>query len=172
MRRLRSVRTSGRAVLVSLALYVLGGRSVGAQGTGADRPGIDRLSWLAGCWELRTATRTVEEYWTRPRGGTMLGMGRTVVRDSMVEHESTLIRWKGDRLVYEANPSGQAPTTFPAIVATADSVVFEAPEHDFPQRVGYRRNGADSLSAWIEGTSNGKTRRIPFLYARSACPAR
>ena len=79
-------------MLVSLALYVVGGRSVGAQGTGADRPGIDRLAWLAGYWELRTATRTVEEYWTRPRGGTMLGMGRTVVRDSMVEHESTLIR--------------------------------------------------------------------------------
>ena len=172
MRRLRSGRTWGRTVLVSLALYVLGARSVGAQGTGADRAGIDRLAWMAGCWERRTATRTVEEYWMPPRGGTMLGMGRTVVRDSMVEHESTLIRFKGGRLVYEASPSGQAPTAFAAIVATSDSVVFEAPEHDFPQRVGYLRRGTDSLAAWIEGTTNGKLRRIPFEYARSACPSR
>jgi hypothetical protein len=39
----------------SLALYVLGTRSVGAQG-------VERLAWLAGCWEHRAASRTVEEY--------------------------------------------------------------------------------------------------------------
>jgi Domain of unknown function (DUF6265) len=130
----------------------------------------ERLGWMAGCWELRTPTRVVEEYWMRPRGGTMLGMGRTVVRDSMTEHESTVIRQTNGRLVYDANPSGQAPTTFPAIIVTGDSVVFEAPEHDFPQRVGYARRGADSLLAWIEGTANGKTRRIPFPYKRVGCP--
>jgi hypothetical protein len=102
----------------------------------------------------------------------MLGMARTLVRDSLVEHESTLIRTTGGRLVYEANPSGQLPTTFAATIVTADSVVFAAPEHDFPQRIGYMRRGADSLVAWIEGTRSGTTRRIPYAYARSACPTR
>lgn len=133
---------------------------------------VDVVKWMAGCWEMRTATRVVEEYWMPPRGGTMLGMGRTVVRDSMIEFESTLIRQRAGRLVYAANPSGQSPTTFPSIAANADSVVFEASEHDFPQRVGYARRGADSLLAWIEGTSNGRPRRVPFSYARIACPVR
>ncbi|MEO5817018.1 MAG: DUF6265 family protein [Gemmatimonadaceae bacterium] len=135
----------------------------------AQTASADKLTWMSGCWELRTPTRIVEEYWMRPRAGTMIGMGRTVVRDSMTERESTLIHMKNGRLAYEASPSGQKPTTFPAIVVTGDSVVFEAPEHDFPQRVGYARRGADSLVAWIEGTSNGRMRRIPFPYKRVSC---
>ena len=54
-------------------------------------------------------------------------------------------------------------------MATTDSVVFEAPEHDFPQRVGYRRVGSDSVLAWVEGTMKGKTRRIEFPYRRVQC---
>ncbi len=157
-----------RPVMMSFALVLVVAFPLRAQSP----QGVDVVKWMAGCWELRTATRVVEEYWMPPRGGTMLGMGRTVVRDSMTAFESTLIRQRDGRLVYAANPSGQAPTQFPSIVATADSVVFELKEHDFPQRVGYARRGADSLIAWIEGTSNGRTRRIPFPYARVACPVR
>jgi hypothetical protein len=156
-------------MLTSLRIKLLIALCILSTPAAAQTGATDQLTWLAGCWELRTPTRVVEEYWMRPRAGTMLGMGRTVVRDSMTEHESTLIRVTNGKLAYHANPSGQKPTTFPAIVVSADSVVFEAPEHDFPQRVGYARRGADSLIAWIEGTSNGRTRRIPFQYKRVAC---
>jgi hypothetical protein len=90
----------------------------------------------------------------------------------MTEFESTLIRTRGDKLLYEAHPSGQASTTFPSIAISGDSVVFELPEHDFPQRVGYTRIGADSLLARIEGTRAGRMRRIPFPYRRVTCPAK
>jgi hypothetical protein len=105
------------------------------------------------------------------RAGTMLGMGRTVGARGLGDYELTLIRQDGDRLLFEAHPKDQPPATFTASVATADSVVFEAPEHDFPQRVGYRRVGADSVRAWVEGTMEGTARRIEFPYARVACPA-
>ena len=148
---------------ITIALLFLGAPAA------AQTASVEQLGWMAGCWELRTPTRIVEEQWMRPRAGTMLGMGRTVVRDSMTEHESTLIRITNGKLAYHANPSGQSPATFPALVVSADSVIFQALEHDFPQRVGYARRGADSLMAWIEGTSNGRTRRIPFPYGRVAC---
>ena len=61
--------------------------------------------------------------------------------------------------------------TFVARAANEDSVVFEAPEHDFPQRVAYRRVGRDSVLAWVEGTMNGATRRFEFPYRRVPCPA-
>ncbi len=151
-------------MLLSLVLCIIGTPAT------AQAASAEQLTWMSGCWEMRTPTRVTEEYWMRPRAGTMLGMARTVVRDSMTEHESTIIRVIDRRLAYLANPSGQTPTTFPAIVVTPDSVIFEAPEHDFPQRIGYVRRGADSLLAWIEGTSNGRLRRIPYPYERVACP--
>ena len=142
-----------------------------AQSTVSARP-IDAIAWMSGCWELTTPSRVVEEMWMKARGGTMLGMGRTIVRDSLTEFESTLIRAKDETLFYEAHPSGQPSATFPSIAISADSVVFELPEHDFPQRVGYTRIGTDSLVAWIEGTRNGRSRRLPFPYRRVACPGR
>jgi hypothetical protein len=75
----------------------------------------------------------------------------------------------GDRLAYEAHPSGQPAATFLSIELTASKVVFENREHDFPQRVGYERTAPDTLSAWIDGTINGKARRVEFPYKRVAC---
>jgi hypothetical protein len=58
-----------------------------------------------------------------------------------------------------------------ATTASDATVVFENPEHDFPQRVGYKRNGSDALDAWIEGRANGKSRRVDFSYQRARCEA-
>jgi hypothetical protein len=131
---------------------------------------IATIGWLAGCLEMRKEERVVEEHRMAERGGTMLGMGRTVGARGLGDYELTLIKQDGDRLLFEAHPKDQPPATFAARVATADSVVFELPEHDFPQRVGYRRVGADSVHAWVEGTMNGTMRRIEFPYARVPCP--
>ena len=131
---------------------------------------IASLRWLTGCLEARSGTRVVEEQRMAERAGTMLGMGRTVNARGLGDYELTLIKEDAGRLLFEAHPKGQPPATFAARVATLDSVVFEAPEHDFPQRVGYRRVGGDSVLAWVEGTMNGKLRCIEFPYARVACP--
>jgi hypothetical protein len=131
---------------------------------------IATIGWLAGCLEMRSGNRVVEEHRMAERAGTMLGMGRTVGARGLGDYELTLIKQDGDRLLFEAHPKDQPPATFAARVATADSAVFELPEHDFPQRVGYRRVGADSVHAWVEGTMNGTMRRIEFPYARVPCP--
>lgn len=131
--------------------------------------GIQRVAWLSGCWEAVSPQRTVEEQWMAPRGPCMVGAGRTVRGDSLSEYELVIVREAGDRLAYEAHPSGQATATFVSIIATESTVVFENRDHDFPQRVGYRRIGLDSLLAWIEGNREGKERRVEFPYRRAAC---
>ncbi len=139
--------------------------------SGAETLTVDRVQWLQGCWKSVRGETTIEEQWMAPRGATMLGMGRTVRGGKTVEYEMVLIKEQNDRLAYEAHPSGQAPATFLSTTLSEMSVVFENAEHDFPQRVGYRREGADSLQAWIEGQMNGKSRRIDFSYQRTRCEA-
>ena len=78
------------------------------------------------------------------------------------EYELVLIKEQSGRLAYEAHPSGQPSATFLSTTASESSVVFENPEHDFPQRVGYRREGSDSLYAWIEGDQGGKPAKMEF----------
>ena len=48
------------------------------------------------------------------------------------------------------------------VAVAGTGLLFENPAHDFPQQVGYRREEGDRMVAWIEGTSNGKPRRVEF----------
>jgi hypothetical protein len=130
---------------------------------------LDRLAWLQGCWEFRAPGRVVQENWMSPRDGSMLGMSRTVGDGGkLLEYESIIIREQGSRLAYEAHPSGQPTSTFLSTSVGGATVLFENPQHDFPQKIGYRRDG-DALHAWIEGSVNGTTRRTEFPYRRVQC---
>jgi len=152
-----------RHVIVAAILAVGGAQAADASG------GIDQLAWLQGCWQSVSGDRVVEEQWTSPRAGSMLEVGRTVRGNTLIEYEFVVVRERGERLVYLAQPSGQPSAEFVSITASPSEVVFENAQHDFPQRVGYQRQGAD-LAAWVEGTRDGQTRRIDFHYRRAACP--
>ena len=153
----------------ALALSFMSLASMAVQQVTVDR--VDRVGWLQGCWVSTRGDATVEEQWMVPRGGSMLGTGRTVRGVKTVEYEFVLIAERDGRLAYEAHPSGQSPATFLSTTASETSVVFENPEHDFPQRVGYRREGVDRLAAWIEGQAGGTSRRVDFSYQRARCDA-
>jgi hypothetical protein len=153
-------------VLVGL---VTGAGRLEAQ-TRAARP-TESLAWMAGCWEQRAGRRVVEEQWLGPRAGVLLGVGRTTRGDTLVEFEFMRIYEAGDTLVYAAAPSGQNPAEFRASTSGAGEVAFENPAHDFPQRIRYRRLGADSLVARVEGERGGARRAAQFSYRRTACPA-
>lgn len=129
---------------------------------------IESVAWLQGCWESASQQRTVEERWTAPRAGTMLGTTRTTRNGTLLEHEFITLREIDGGLDYQAQPPGQPAAAFRSTVITDSSVVFENPGHDFPQLIGYRR-GTDSLHAWIEGPGRSGTRRVNFAYRRVAC---
>lgn len=130
---------------------------------------IQSLAWLEGCWEASSPRRTVEEKWTAPRAGSMLGTSRTTRGDSLLEHEFITLRELDGVLAYQAQPSGQPAAEFRSTQVTDSLVVFENPRHDFPQLIGYRRGPADSLHAWIEGPGRSGPRRVTFAYRRVAC---
>lgn len=131
---------------------------------------IYQARFMTGCWAMQAGNTLVEEHWLAPRGGVMLGVGRTTRGDSLVESEFIRIYVRGDSLVYAAQPSGQSPAEFTAPMPNGTVVSFENRAHDFPQRIIYRRVGPDSLIARVEGTRNGVVRGIDYPYRRTACP--
>ena len=118
--------------------------------------GVEALAWISGCWMQTRPDGFVEEHWTKPAGGTLLGMSRTVKAGRTSEYEFLQIRDVDGRLAYVAKPSGQAEDTFPMKSMTDAQVVFEDPKHDFPQRIIYWQDRPGILRARIEGTLNGK----------------
>lgn len=112
----------------------------------AAAPGPD-LSWLSGHWRAETETTAHEEIWTDMRGGLMLGANRTVREGDAVAFEFMRIQ-AADALRYCAQPGGGAAVCFELAEHGAGHVAFENPEHDFPHRIAYRREG-DRLTATI-----------------------
>jgi hypothetical protein len=131
-----------------------------------------QLQWLAGCWQRKLGSATIEEHWMSPAGGVLLGTSRTTVVGLNRGYEFLRIFSSGDTIVYVASPSGQKTTEFRSTKVSEGEVLFENPTHDFPQKIGYRAVGPDSLHAFIEGPRNGETRRIDYPYARAVCPGK
>lgn len=114
------------------------------------------LSWMAGAWMSSDEGVIVEEQWTQPRGGTMFGVNRTVQDDETAFFEYLCIQHTPDGVFYMASPKGRQPAIpFRLVSSGASSATFENLEHDFPQRIIYRREG-DMMHARIEGKRNSR----------------
>jgi uncharacterized protein DUF6265 len=135
---------------------------------------LESVSWLIGCWELLASDQNqlVQESWGAPLGGSMLGMSRTVRDGKLIQFESIILRVEKGKLAYEAHPSGQPTATFLSTKISDKSILFENPQHDFPQKIGYELKDSSSLLAWIEGPVDGKPRRQEFPYRRVVCSER
>lgn len=147
-----------------LALGCLFARSASAQSEGLERAG-----WLAGCWEGRQGNRVTVEAWTNPDSNVMRGESRTRVGEALRETEKLRLTADGDRLVYHALVADQAETSFTSVMVSDSSFMVENLGHDFPQRIFYRRRGADSLIARIEGPGPNGVRSVEYPMRRVAC---
>ena len=130
---------------------------------------LENLAWLTGCWEGRQGEATIEEIWSKPAGGSMLGLGRTVKGGKTTSFEFMQFREENGRLVFLPQPGGGERTSFPLKDAFGEKLTFENKAHDFPQRVIYERKGPGSLLAAIEGTYQGKESREEFQMTKVRC---
>ncbi len=127
---------------------------------------VQDLAWLSGCWASIDGEPGSGETWTTPAGGTLLAVGRTVKRGKTVSHEFMQIRETGSgQIAFIALPSGQKEASFPLVRLSGQEAVFENPQHDFPQRVIYRRNG-DLLTGRVEGSESGEAKGFDFPMKR------
>ncbi|MEO8201163.1 MAG: DUF6265 family protein [Gemmatimonadota bacterium] len=130
---------------------------------------IQSAGWLAGCWQGQRSNRLSTEMWMPPGGGVMLGASRTSVEGVVQEIEQMKLSVQGGHLVFSALLPGQPETPFTSIQVTDSSFIVENLGHDFPQRIVYRRIGADSLLARIEGPGSGGPQSVAYPMRRISC---
>ena len=112
-------------------------------------------SFLAGCWEQRSAEKWTEECWTGPRGQMMLGSAREGSADKVDHWEWMRIERGADgALTFYASPKGAPPAAFKATSATANEIVFTNAAHDYPQRIRYvlTTTGIEAEISLTDGT--------------------
>jgi hypothetical protein len=131
---------------------------------------LSELQWMAGCWSQDGREAGSVEQWTAPAGRSMLGMNRIVSSGKTVSFEFMRIVEEEDGWVgFVASPSGQETARFNLVSMNATKVIFENPEHDFPQRIIYRLDSDGDLNGRIEGKVDGMERAADFPMTRTKC---
>jgi hypothetical protein len=149
----------------AVALILIGpGRTISRGAVAGQAWTISDLSWLSGDWQTEAGGRTVsEEHWTRPAGGSMIGMSRTLVGDKTVSFEFLRVEQRGEAIYYVASPKGLCPATdFKLTRLSGQEAIFENPEHDFPKRIIYRKDSAGALVASIDAGEGTKSVMFAF----------
>ena len=127
-------------------------------------------SFLAGCWEQREGERWTEECWTGPRGGLMIGSGRTGKGDTVSHWEYMRIERGANGVpTFHGSPKGAPAVAFKATEASTSHITFVNAGHDFPQRVRYSAT-TDGIDAEVSRADGSKAET--WRYRRPGGPKR
>ena len=161
-----------RQKLILVMLFLMAVITGLAQKPLETKPSLADLGWLTGCWEGRQGQAVIEEVWSKPGGGSMLGFGRTVKDGRTTAYEFMQVREENGSLTYMPQPQGGTRVSFPLKDFFGAKMTFENKAHDFPQRVIYERKGPGMLLAAIEGIYQGKEEREEYQMKKVRCDSK
>ncbi len=132
-------------------------------------PLLQKAAWLLGSWKGVAGQGVSIERWYKQDDSTYAGMGLFIKGNVTLSQESIKLVQTGKDLYYIPTVKGQnndQPVTFKLISATDKQLVFENPQHDFPQKIMYSLVTSDSLVAVISGVEKGKEHAVSFPMLR------
>lgn len=132
-------------------------------------PGPHPMQWMAGEWKMESDSMRILERWEIINEKRLQGSGYVIAGADTVVRENLCIELIGNHWVYIAQINDYPPVLFTRNPqAEKNNLLFENPEHDYPQRIRYRLNNDQSISAFVEGSIEGKnnTEEYHFVKAR------
>jgi hypothetical protein len=134
-------------------------------------PGITlkHLAWLNGTWKSVVKNEISYEIWQKQNDTLMTGRGFTMVNKDTVFSEKLLLVQRGNDIFYIPSVKDQnegKAVEFKFMEFNKGEFNFVNNKHDFPQRIIYKNPQPDFLCARIEGTDNGKFKKIDFNFLK------
>lgn len=130
---------------------------------------INKAEWLIGTWETKTSRGSIYETWAKLSDDEFSGKSYILKDKDTVAFETIRLVQEQGGLFYiptVKNQNDGLPVRFAAKTISETQLVFENPQHDFPQIISYTKINADSLVAKISGTKNGEEREQAFPMKR------
>ncbi|MGK6352442.1 DUF6265 family protein [Parapedobacter sp. DT-150] len=130
---------------------------------------IKKAEWLIGTWENKTPKGSLYESWSQSNDSGFIGKSYFLNDKDTAMFETIQLVEKEQKLYYivsVANQNDGLPVSFASTTITDNVLVFENPQHDFPQVITYTKINSDSLVAEISGIRNGQERKQTFPMKR------
>ena len=131
---------------------------------------FEKMSWLSGRWEKESNGMKIIETWQRENGIGFLVQGYMLENADTVFTEFIKVTLKQGTIIYAVtlpDQNGTEPVTFKLTENTGQKVVFENPEHDYPQKITYQKHRADSMLVQLEGRSDQALKKQEYFLKRT-----
>lgn len=137
----------------------------------------DLVLKLMGDWtdSMSEPGAVIHEQWQRTDDGFHLGLGFVMVeKDTVFIEHLTLAYDSAGRASYDVRVPSQndgGTVRFPLTACIGDSMLFENPAHDFPQRIVYALQSNGDWIARVTGLGkDGAQRGFSYRFTRAAAP--
>ncbi len=130
---------------------------------------LEQASWLIGTWKRNTSKGIVYERWIQKSADEFYGLSYSIKENDTIIFETISIVQDNDRLTYIPRVPDQnegRPIHFHQSIINNREMVFENPDHDFPQRISYTLIKQDSLIAVVSGEQHGTITERSFPMKR------
>ncbi|MDL2238777.1 DUF6265 family protein [Bacteroidales bacterium OttesenSCG-928-K03] len=121
---------------------------------------ISKAEWLIGTWVFEDDFGNVSyETWKKISKNELQGKSYVLSKGDTVVFEILNMIQQDDNLYYTAlvpEHNNDSTISFPLKSITEDEMLFENLQHDFPQKISYRKISNDSLIAKISGIMDGE----------------
>lgn len=122
------------------------------------------LKLFPGKWKMEAEQAEIYEEWIVSGETELIGKSFSVKGGQEFMSEILYLKKFGEQWAYVAVPEGQNITLFALVEYSPKIFTFENKEHDFPQRIIYEFHKDGKLTAAIEGTVNGESKRKEFSF--------
>ena len=128
---------------------------------------LSSLKWMLGNWESKTEEGTLFENWDKVDDSTYNGHAFAISTDGDTTFsENAKVILRNGQIIYSVTVNNEETTDF-TLVDIEEQAVFENINHDYPQRIIYKKMASDSLFARIEGTVDGADNFEEFRYGKA-----
>lgn len=130
---------------------------------------IKKAEWLIGTWENKTSKGSLFETWSKKSQNEFSGKSYVIQEKDTIVFETIKLVQEESGLFYVPvvkNQNEGLPVRFSLKSVSDTQLVFENPQHDFPQIISYTKTGSETLTAEISGTINGKEKKQSFPMKR------
>ncbi len=126
------------------------------------------LQFMIGTWKIESGTEMekwefVNEKELRGKGFVLNGRDTILKEVIQLLYNETGIHF----IVKVKAQNNNESITFSLVNTQKATFVFENKEHDFPQRINYRKISDTLIMAWIEGEKNGEKKKMEYPMKKS-----
>lgn len=126
---------------------------------------LEKANWFLGRWKNNSPEGNLSESWKKINDSTFFGESYFVIKKDTVFVETIQLEERNSKLSYIVtvpNQNDEKPVSFELTRSNTAQMVFENPNHDFPDKIIYNQVGNDSLLAEISGMKDGKIKKEVF----------